>query len=85
MWIENEEQSRNNGRNESFHNYSGELSYMCLGPFREGFALYKENKLPNMSVLLNDTDTTNGYGYGYGQEVIKKPWYKKLFNFSYFG
>ena len=47
--------------------------------------LYKENKLPNMSVLLNDTDTTNGYGYGYGQEVIKKPWYKKLFNFSFFG
>lgn len=45
--------------------------------------LYKENKLPNMCVLLNDTDTTNGYGYGYGQEVIKKPWYKKIFTFSF--
>ncbi len=48
-------------------------------------ALYKENKLPNMCVLLNDTDTTNGYGYGYGQEVIKKPWYKKIFSFTLFG
>ena len=45
--------------------------------------LYKENKLPNMCVLLNDTDTTNGYGYGYGQEIIKKPWYKKIFTFSF--
>lgn len=48
-------------------------------------ALYKENKLPNMCILLNDTDTTNGYGYGYGQEVIKRPWYKKIFSFSLFG
>ncbi|WP_310556217.1 polysaccharide biosynthesis tyrosine autokinase [Flavobacterium sp.] len=47
--------------------------------------LYLEKKLPNMSVLLNDTDTTNGYGYGYGQEIIKIPWYKKIFNFSFFG
>ena len=45
--------------------------------------LYVEQKLPNMSVLLNDTDTTNGYGYGYGQSVIKKPWYKKIFSFSF--
>jgi tyrosine-protein kinase Etk/Wzc len=42
-------------------------------------SLYKENKLPNMCVLLNDTDTANGYGYGYGQEVIKKPWYRRFF------
>ncbi len=47
--------------------------------------LYKESKLPNMCVLLNDTDTINGYGYGYGQEVIKKPWYKRFFSFSFFG
>ncbi len=44
--------------------------------------LYRENKLPNMAMLLNDTDPKKGYGYGYGdgyfeQEV--KPWYKKLF------
>ncbi|MEO8515776.1 MAG: polysaccharide biosynthesis tyrosine autokinase [Flavobacterium sp.] len=48
-------------------------------------SLYRERKLPNMSVLLNDTDTKNGYGYGYGQEVIKKPWYKKIFSLSIFG
>ena len=40
--------------------------------------LYKENKLPNMSILLNDTDVNSGYGYGYGygQTIEKKPWYK---------
>lgn len=46
--------------------------------------LYAEQKLPNMSVLLNDTDTTNGYGYGYGQTVEVKPWYKKIVNFTFF-
>jgi len=57
--------------------------------------LYKENKLPNMAILLNDTDLTKGYGYGgygyggygygYGnsyvdKDQVKKPWYKKIFN-----
>ncbi|MBF2708194.1 GumC family protein [Flavobacterium soyangense] len=56
--------------------------------------LYKENKLPNMALLLNDTQTKKGYGYGYGYgyggygyggygygvKVEKKPWYKKIFN-----
>lgn len=42
--------------------------------------LYKEQKLPNMCLLLNDTDSTKGYGYGYGYGVnVKKvAWYKKL-------
>ena len=42
--------------------------------------LYKEQKLPNMCLLLNDTDSTKGYGYGYGYgaKVVKEPWYKKL-------
>lgn len=44
--------------------------------------LYREKKLPNMCVLLNDTDSLNGYGYGYGQEVIEIPWYKKILNFN---
>lgn len=41
--------------------------------------LYKDGKLPNMCMLLNDTDSTKGYGYGYGygHEEQKKPWYKK--------
>lgn len=43
---------------------------------------YKEKKLPNMCIVLNDTDSTKGYGYGYGYGVReeKKPWYKKLFS-----
>jgi tyrosine-protein kinase Etk/Wzc len=42
-------------------------------------SLYKEQKLPNMCLLLNDTNSTKGYGYGYGygQNVKKIPWYKK--------
>ncbi len=44
---------------------------------------YREKKLPNLCVLLNDTDTINGYGYGYGYgvELEVKPWYKKFFSF----
>ena len=45
--------------------------------------LYSENKLPNMAVILNDTETNKGYGfgygygYGYGAETDQKlPWYK---------
>ncbi|MET0945521.1 MAG: polysaccharide biosynthesis tyrosine autokinase [Flavobacterium sp.] len=30
---------------------------------------HKEQKLPNMAILLNDTQTTKGYGYGYGYGV----------------
>lgn len=43
--------------------------------------LYKEQKLPNMCLLLNDTDSTKGYGYGYGYgvKIEKAPWYKKIF------
>jgi tyrosine-protein kinase Etk/Wzc len=45
-------------------------------------SLYKDQKLPNMCILLNDTDSSKGYGYGYGYgvKVEKKPWYKKIFN-----
>ncbi|AOW11039.1 GumC family protein [Flavobacterium gilvum] len=43
---------------------------------------YKEKKLPNMCIVLNDTDSTKGYGYGYGYGVkkVKKPWHKKITN-----
>ena len=47
--------------------------------------LYNEKKLPNMAIVLNDTDMTRGYGYGYGYgygngyvEDVKKPWYKRI-------
>lgn len=49
--------------------------------------LHKENKLPNMAFILNDTEVSNGYGYGgygygsygYGITHEKKPWYKEIF------
>jgi tyrosine-protein kinase Etk/Wzc len=42
--------------------------------------LYKANKLPNMCLLLNDTDSTKGYGYGYGygNNFKKASWYDKI-------
>lgn len=52
--------------------------------------LHKENKLPNMAFILNDTTVTKGYGYGgsggygygvYGYGVTEeegKPWYKTI-------
>lgn len=44
--------------------------------------LYNEKKLPNMSILINDTEINTGYGYGYGygygQTEEKKPWYSFL-------
>ncbi|TDD75946.1 GumC family protein [Flavobacterium caseinilyticum] len=48
--------------------------------------LYKEQKLPNMCLLLNDTDSTKGYGYGYGYGVKEEkiPWYKKYSDFKSF-
>lgn len=47
--------------------------------------MYEEKRLPNMAMLINDTDFERGYGYGYGYggynyEEIKKPWYKNLFS-----
>jgi len=51
--------------------------------------LHKENKLPNMAFILNDTEVAKGYGYGgygygygnygYGVTQEKKPWYKAIF------
>ena len=46
-------------------------------------SLYKENKLPNMCLLLNDSDTKKGYGYGYGygEKTLKTSWYQKFLKF----
>ena len=45
--------------------------------------MFENKRLPNMTMLINDTDYENkgyGYGYGYGYgNAEKKPWYKKLF------
>jgi capsular exopolysaccharide synthesis family protein len=42
--------------------------------------LYKEQKLPNMCLLLNATSSEKGYGYGYGYGYgeEKKIWHKEL-------
>ncbi|MGB0427509.1 MAG: GumC family protein [Flavobacteriales bacterium] len=55
--------------------------------------LYNEKRLPNMAIVLNDTDPKRSYGYGYGgygyggygygedeKKEEKKPWYKKMFS-----
>ncbi|WP_395059681.1 GumC family protein [Flavobacterium sp.] len=65
--------------------YVVRANYLEKASLRIPELLYKENKLPNMCVLLNDTDNVAGYGYGYYQEKAKQPWYKKIFNFSFFG
>jgi capsular exopolysaccharide synthesis family protein len=65
--------------------YVVRANYLDKAFLRTPESLYKEGKLPNMCVLLNDTDTKNGYGYGYGQEEVKTPWYKKFFSFSILG
>jgi tyrosine-protein kinase Etk/Wzc len=45
--------------------------------------LYDEKKLPNMAIVLNDTDSERGYGYGYGYiQSKKKPFYKRPFGLS---
>jgi tyrosine-protein kinase Etk/Wzc len=49
--------------------------------------LYQQKKLPNLSLILNDTDLKKsygyaygyGYGYGYGMEPETKSWKEKLF------
>ncbi|WP_268225523.1 GumC family protein [Sinomicrobium oceani] len=43
--------------------------------------LYKERRLPNMAILVNDTDSKKGYGYGYGYgygQETKQPWWKRF-------
>ena len=44
--------------------------------------LYREKRLSNMAVLLNDTDFKRGYGYGYGygysEKESSKKWWQKI-------
>lgn len=53
--------------------------------------LYRTKRLPNMAIVLNDTDPKRSYGYGYGGygsygygylAEDEKPWYKKIFSKS---
>lgn len=49
--------------------------------------MFNEKRLPNMALLINDTDYEKGYGYGYGYgygssyvygDTPKKSWWKKI-------
>jgi capsular exopolysaccharide synthesis family protein len=51
--------------------------------------MFEDKRLPNMAVLVNDTDYEKGYGYGYGYgygssyvygDAPKKSWWKRGFN-----
>ncbi len=47
--------------------------------------MYENKRLPNMAILINDTDyEKNGYGYGYsysyGENQPKQSWFKRLFS-----
>lgn len=39
--------------------------------------LFKDKKLPNMCVVLNDTKLSHKYSYGYGEAAENKSWFKK--------
>ncbi|MBF4467287.1 polysaccharide biosynthesis tyrosine autokinase [Flavobacterium sp. LC2016-12] len=39
---------------------------------------FKEKKLPNMCIVLNDTNGKQGYTYGYGEKVEVKTWFKRI-------
>lgn len=41
--------------------------------------LYTEKKLPNMALVLNDTDSTKGYGYAYGYRAKETKTKKRFF------
>ena len=43
--------------------------------------LYQEKKLPNMAILLNDTDHKKGYGYGYGVKTVQKNIFERFLSF----
>lgn len=62
--------------------YVVRANYLDRRMLRVSEMLYRERKLPNMALVLNDTKMTNkgyGYGYGYGYGAIKEE--KKWWNF----
>lgn len=63
--------------------YVMRANYLEKGLLRYPESLYIQCKLPNMSVLLNDTEIHKtygyGYGYGYGIEEEKSPWYQSIY------
>lgn len=72
----------------------GKYADLTLYIVRQGFTfneqmeivedIYRDNKLNNISILMNDVKNTKGYGYGYGygygMEAEKKSIFSKIFN-----
>jgi tyrosine-protein kinase Etk/Wzc len=62
-------------------------NYLDKGLLYVPYKLYQEKKLPNMALLINDTDIRKGYGYGYGAygygygvEIKKDSLLKRILN-----
>jgi len=60
-------------------------NYLDKGLLYVPYKFYQEKKLPNMALLINDTNIRKGYGYGYGAygygygvEVVKRNWFRKI-------
>lgn len=71
--------------------YVVRANYLDKDLLRVPYNLYMEKKMPNMAIVLNDTEVKKGYGYGYGAygygygygygtEEVKIPWYIKILN-----
>ncbi|WP_427874953.1 GumC family protein [Flavobacterium sp. MMS24-S5] len=39
---------------------------------------FRDKKLPNMCIVLNDTNSKGKYSYGYGEKLEKRGWIKKI-------
>ena len=68
--------------------YAVRANYLKKAALAVPESLHRDNKLPNMSILLNGLDYNKSYGYGYGYGYVygygygkpeeKTPWYKKF-------
>ncbi|RZJ28602.1 MAG: polysaccharide biosynthesis tyrosine autokinase [Flavobacterium sp.] len=68
--------------------YAVRANYLRKNALMIPESLHKENKLPNMSILLNGVDHAKAYGYGYGygyaygygygQQEKKPTWFDKI-------
>ena len=63
--------------------YVSRVNYLDMRLLDIPKRLYEEKRLPNMAILLNDTNSEKGYGYGYGygyggydQKINKKKWWQ---------
>ena len=71
------------GRSADLFIYTIRANYLDKRLLEIPAKLYKDKRLPNMTVLLNDVDVEAeygygySYGYGYGEAEVKKSWWKR--------